>query len=418
MMPLTSTKDVLVNLKQVDILAPGFILRDGRGVSLPTEDIGKFYWGYAVGHPNSIVAINVFKNEISGTIDMGEHSYTLGKIENKKEHIVYRESDLEIHPEVSCGADNLKQDIVNNSASQSVDRSMNPNNCVNIYMEVDHDFYQVKGTLAATVNYMTGAFSQVAIFYANENINVKLSELKVWDTVDPYNGPTDSDYLDQIQAAFTNTSFNGDLALLVGGSSDTGGSGIAYTNILCNTPYAFGYSVVGPTYNNVPTYSVTISVLAHEIGHNLASPHTHACSWNGNNTQIDDCGNKHINNPGSCYDANNPIIPSQGGTMMSYCHLESVGVDFNLGMGTQPGNLVRDKVYNASCLSPCAACDLPEVPVLAAPANSATNVATTAPLSWNSATGATSYNLQVGSSSGASNALDQNFNGTAVILSG
>lgn len=38
---------------------------------------------------------------------------------------------------------------------------------------------------------------------------------------------------------------------------------------------------------------------------------------------------------------------------MSYCHLLSVGVNFTQGFGPIPGDLIRNKVYNAACLEPC-----------------------------------------------------------------
>lgn len=42
---------------------------------------------------------------------------------------------------------------------------------------------------------------------------------------------------------------------------------------------------------------------------------------------------------------------------MSYCH-QSVGINFNLGFGPQPGNVIRNIVYNASCLTSCCPTDL------------------------------------------------------------
>src|SRR5690606_38736570 len=47
-------------------------------------------------------------------------------------------------------------------------------------------------------------------------------------------------------------------------------------------------------------------------------------------------------------------IPSSG-TIMSYCHLiGGVGINFNNGFGPQPGNLIRARVDQASCLESCA----------------------------------------------------------------
>ncbi|MBK7095123.1 MAG: PKD domain-containing protein [Saprospiraceae bacterium] len=38
---------------------------------------------------------------------------------------------------------------------------------------------------------------------------------------------------------------------------------------------------------------------------------------------------------------------------MSYCHLNSVGINLALGFGPQPGNLIRNRYNNAACLTAC-----------------------------------------------------------------
>ena len=42
---------------------------------------------------------------------------------------------------------------------------------------------------------------------------------------------------------------------------------------------------------------------------------------------------------------------------MSYCHLRGVGVNFSLGFGVQPGNVIRNTIAQASCLTNCDATD-------------------------------------------------------------
>ncbi|MDO8365643.1 MAG: zinc-dependent metalloprotease, partial [Saprospiraceae bacterium] len=165
------------------------------------------------------------------------------------------------------------------------------------------------------------------------------------DIVDPYTGPTASDYLNQFRNA-KNGVYNGDLAHLVG-IHNLGG--VAYLDVLCNGYYGVGYSSIYSTYNNVPTYSWTVEVITHELGHNLGSPHTHACKWNGNNTAIDGCG------PTAGYSEGcNADLPTNGGTIMSYCHLlGNIGINFNNGFGPQPGDRIRSEVYNAACLTAC-----------------------------------------------------------------
>jgi len=125
------------------------------------------------------------------------------------------------------------------------------------------------------------------------------------------------------------------------------GGGIAWLNVLCatNNGGAFGpYAVSGAMSSNVvpfPIFSWNVMVVAHELGHNVGSPHTHDCSWNGNGTQVDDCGPV-AGYDTSCYDPNDPILPSNGGTIMSYCHLVSgVGINFNNGFGPEAGGLLH-----------------------------------------------------------------------------
>ncbi len=207
-----------------------------------------------------------------------------------------------------------------------------------------------------TINWITAVFAQVATLYNNEQIKIEISEIKVWNTQDPYSTTSSTDALNQFGAE--NPTFNGDLASLYAlGGNNTGG--LAWVEVLCFKGYNYAYMNVSSNYNDVPTFSWTVEVITHETGHNMGSKHTHACAWNGNNTQIDDCGNKYYHDNGNavegdaCYDSSSEIIPVSG-TIMSYCHLLSgVGIDLSNGFGTQPGNLIRDRYNNASCLTDC-----------------------------------------------------------------
>ena len=125
--------------------------------------------------------------------------------------------------------------------------------------------------------------------------------------------------------------------------------GIAVLDGLCH-PFnsaKMSFSSIGSSFRAVPDFSFTVMVVAHELGHLFGSHHTHACVWNGNNSAIDGCAGF---TEGGC---RNPGLPSQGGTIMSYCHLQRTGINLSLGFGLQPGNVIRNNVAAASCLQVC-----------------------------------------------------------------
>jgi hypothetical protein len=215
------------------------------------------------------------------------------------------------------------------------------NRYVKLYLETRYDLFQSKGSESVVNSFIRGAMNQVGALYSNEEINVVISTLYIWTSQDSYTATYPDDLLSQFQS--TRTSINGDLGQLI----YLGGAGIAAGfDGLCNSSTANKLSVtgIGTSYNNFPVYSWTVKVITHEFGHLFGSRHTHACVWNGNNTAIDGCASTE----GGCP---LPPIPSNGGTIMSYCQNTSVGVNFNLGFGPQPGNLIRNKVSNTNCLS-------------------------------------------------------------------
>src|SRR5690606_33871721 len=134
----------------------------------------------------------------------------------------------------------------------------------------------------------------------------------------------------------------GDIAHLINWPEATSA---AYVNALC-TDWNYAYSAISKYYEEVPTYSWTIMVMSHEMGHSFGSRHTHNCSWNGNNTAIDGCGSSAGYSDGCTVE-----IPEEGGTIMSYCHLTWTGINLNLGFGDQPAALIRNNINSKPCLS-------------------------------------------------------------------
>ena len=343
--PSESRSKLNLKLVEVDILAPnGYVTTKPSGETVKVNP-GKHFRGIVKGDSQSVVAISFFEDEIMGFIsESGKPNLVLGRLKGQQTHVLYEDSDLKDELGFICDTAESDIEYSDSDLKDANNGSRALSDCVRIYLEVDYDIYQDKGSNVTSVtNFITGLFNQVATMYANEQINIVLSPLNIWTQPSPYNSTSSSGMLNDFLA---NTgAFDGDLAQLL---SYKASGGIAYVDQLCssNPDYSKSFSSINSTYQTVPTYSWSVMVITHEFGHLFGSSHTHACAWNGNNTAIDGC----YTTEGNCSD---PGIPSGGGTVMSYCHLTSTGVNLNLGFGPQPGNLIRNRVTNASCTQAC-----------------------------------------------------------------
>jgi len=374
-----------VDLYQAPVLADGFSVQTSGGERCFYAP-GAYYRGMIWNDPNSLAAISFFEGEIIGVISsplLG--NLNLGRFEktgDRSDYVLYSDRYLPKQPNAEC----VELDVPGSKPKHNQPVAQpDVTGCVQVFFEADFELYQNKGTVVNTVNYVTGFYNVVATLYTNESVSTTISQVYVWTTDDNYSTSSSSEALDQFVAY--RTSFTGDLAHLVslGGS---GLGGIAYLDVLCVPGFNYAFSGINSTYQNFPTYSWTINVVTHEMGHNLSSHHTHWCGWAGG--CIDNCGPIAGYPPeGGCAEGPEPV---DGGTIMSYCHLTSFGVNFDNGFGPLPGDAIRAAVTAAaSCIAascPSSSCN----PPTAITVTSITNVS--AIVGWTAVSGATSYNLQ------------------------
>jgi hypothetical protein len=311
---------------------------------------GAYFRGVIKNDPNSLVTLSIYDDEVIGIIASDKGNIILGNINEgtENEYMIYNDRDLLVPFSFECGTpdiapnSDLAQEIKKLRGHKTIgDRTTK---CVRMYLELDYTLVSEKGGVQGAVNWMTAVYNQVQALYSIDNITTSISQIFTWTTEDPYNFSSTGEALNKFRV--DRPSYNGDLAHLISRGAPTGG-GVAWLNALCsNSGYA--YSFVNASYQSVPTYSWTVKVIAHEIGHNFGSPHTHSCTWPGG--AIDGCGP--TANPdwseGTC--AIGPI-PADGGTIMSYCHHNPVGINLNKGFGYYPALLITQKINSASCLS-------------------------------------------------------------------
>ncbi|GMV28281.1 MAG: hypothetical protein AMXMBFR59_04060 [Rhodanobacteraceae bacterium] len=375
-LPTRERGQVELELFESDIFAPDFQITASGGEDTSKISRGLHYRGVVKDDPTSFAAVSVFNGEVIGTFStVTDGNWVIGKLEGDNptnRHIIYAESailDKSGAPGCAMGADGARENFakfwdesstgkdatvhrpdmtpVTNDGRGAGTDALQTVKCATEWMEAEYDIYQNRGSLQAATDYVTAVFNNSSTLYANDGISLKLQQAYIWTTADPYNGSSSTSNLSSFQSNRA-SSFTGTIAQLLTFRSLGGGVAAGFSGI-CNASRSASMctSGVSAAYNTVPTYSWTVSVVTHEAGHLLGSRHTHACVWNGNNTAIDGCSGQ---TEGGCALPGNP---SGGGTIMSYCHLTNVGINFNRGFGSQPATVIRNRVEGGGCLSNC-----------------------------------------------------------------
>jgi len=112
---------------------------------------------------------------------------------------------------------------------------------------------------------------------------MSIKSMKIWDTQDTYDGD-DGDKLFNFGLALKGK-FDGDIAILMG----YGGISEAFMADACDKAFNVGYSRIGNTFEEVPTWSWTLHTLAQGVGFTLGSSYTHDCVWGPDGNQAIDC---------------------------------------------------------------------------------------------------------------------------------
>ncbi len=219
-----------------------------------------------------------------------------------------------------------------------------------IAVETDFQYFQLFGNLAAAESYALTLFAAVGATYRAEvGVVIELPYLGLYSSpADPWvaqdQGGGAGDLLGEFRDKWQNGApVPGDLNHFLSGAGL--GGGVAWLDVLCS-PY-WGFGVSGNLGANTP-FPVTQGplnwdyfVVAHELGHNFASPHTHDYC-----PPLDQCA------PNGYWGGCQTQSVCQPGTLMSYCHLCPSGIA-NVAPAFHP--VVRQRIRDAvlaSCLLP------------------------------------------------------------------
>lgn len=243
-----------------------------------------------------------------------------------------------------------------------------------VAVETDHEFFQRLGSRAAATAYVGDLFAYLSALYAREvGTTLEVVHLSLWDSPsDPWTQTSPSCGMYEFGRYWNRNrgSVERTFAHFLSGKSQT--AGIAWLGVLCRGGFvvdhggscpglspqrddyggAYGYTggVSGGFDPATPSLVWDVLGVAHEIGHNFDSPHTHCYGGLGGSSQpVDQCSASECGRPG-CF-CGTPSLPCATagagcGTVMSYCHLLSGGlrnITFTFGeghpFGVQPGRV-------------------------------------------------------------------------------
>jgi len=307
-----------LDLVRVDVLAPGarLIVVDERGPRAEAPPAFRAFRGSVVGDPDSAVVLSLFDGLIAGTIRTAAGDFVVGSrpdadgpglwpraLDPDRPRATYCAGDLVRPAEAPVPGTGPPQAAAAGGAALLV---------ASVAIDASYDWYLRFGSIPAASGYILSLIAQASAMYeAGVSVRLEVPYLRVFSTpADPYSGgASTSALLGELRAEWNahQTGVARTVAHLFS-TWPSGGAGIAYIDVLCDhaahpgSSYDYGVSALATS-----GASWEAELVAHELGHNFSSPHTHCYV-----PEIDHCANQ-----SGCYAG--PIEQTVG-TIMSYCN--------------------------------------------------------------------------------------------------
>jgi hypothetical protein len=279
-----------IHLQPYSVRAEGYELRvrGPHGIEVHPPTVETSYRGQVEGHPQSLVAVNLFRGQLQGILRLepGAPWYGVQPVSGLladaagDQHLVYLETQV-LPMDVHCGGaiDVLRDPTIRTGgpggggAAEGADGTSTK--ICEIAIDSDVEFFQKnQSSVPSTENDITNVINAVeAIYESDADVLYDITVIYVETAEpDPYSTSSAGSLLDQFQNHW-NSQHQGDqrdVAHLFTGKNIIGGTiGIAYLNVICNKSQAYGLSESKFT----GSFTFRVGLTAHELGHNWSASH-------------------------------------------------------------------------------------------------------------------------------------------------
>ncbi len=334
--PVAAGVRATVILEPFEVYAAGarVLVVDADGERQIPRSQHRHFLGRVEGSPTARLGLSLDPQtgHLNGLIDgpLGEHQLLPPATASSRHRLERPDAALAIHGvqlDTDCATDEMPlpdtlDDLLVRAPDNAGERGSIPTHSATIAVDTDAELLDKKFSNNTTTasNWIATLIVQMNVAYARDvGLTLLLGDSILRTGSPPYDNdpydvegsPASSAHLNEFGNFWANTMSSVDrvLAMLLSGksSSNNSASGIAWVDGYCefqNT--GGGYSI-----NQVFLANFSSATLvAHELGHNFGSPHTHCYS-----PPVDQC----FNAQSGCYSG--PVsCPGGPGTTMSYCN--------------------------------------------------------------------------------------------------
>ncbi len=346
-LPLSPTREIDLTLARFEVLTENALVlhHDGeQNNPVPRPDV-QTWRGSVVGEPESYAYLALTPNAAYGYVSTEGSVWVISSAFDANgvaQTIVFPAERISDPVQAVCAGEVLVPDEfvpVQGPARETYGPRSYSCRVYNIAVDTDREFTSNRfggneNNAQAYALVLMGPTSE--IYQRDMNLVLKVGFLRTWGGTSPYDASNTSTQLNQFRNYWisNHTDTVRDTAHLL--SARSLGGGIAYKPGLCTNNYGYGVSAnLNGTFpfpiRDNHSSNWDLMVVAHELGHNFSSGHTH--DLGSYNPIIDGCGSE----PRDC-----TVAAQRNGTIMSYCHTCSGGMaNMKMTFGPRPIESIR-----------------------------------------------------------------------------